>query len=1212
MNSFLKFATCAALLGMPAVSFAQNTVEKPVVFQIALEGGGSPYNISDNGKWVVGSAVNPGDSSLAGYPTLVNAETGEVIKLWNADDEYQDCGVRDVTDDGVVAGWHNGKAALWFPDERGWVVLPQPAGQYLSVMLYSITPDGKYAVGGSLTSGWITKPVAYRIDGDKFELVDIPESLMNVCMEIGDPDGRFHRVLPGGLVPVSTGLFDLNTGEIRPVGTRMANEEGYSPDGRWMLIGEYGEDDGEYSYGPYTLVDLKTGESRPVEDNSRSTSIYGVSVDNDGNLYGNSEHDLMFRTWHVHVGKYWYDFRNVLRQVYGVDWNAEYAKTSEGLAGTFWGMDNSGKVFVSADYTKSPVTTYIVRMPDSFGEICPTIDLLDNYYVTPMNGASFSRLSNVSVTFDRQISVLGNLDCVKVVDEAGNTVRNSINFSVASGNPNVVNIAFRNYTLADGKKYTIVIPAGAIGVKSDEGRTNSELRFSYVGRPNTPVKPLSISPADGNEVPRINLSSNPVQVNFDTNLSVCENPDNETRIALYMVDGDEQTRLCALNAEVNGSNVVIYPVNEQRLAQDKDYRVVINAGTFADLSGANPNEEIVVNYKGSYTPAPPSDNKVIFSDNFNAGLSPTKWMFFEGDGNTPNSEAASWDFTADGTPWYFVRDSNESTDWAACSHSMYIPAGQSDDWMVTQRLYIGDDTYRLKFKSQSYRKDKEDILKVIVWASDDVVTALTPAIVNSFRYQGNVVYEKRQDAGANEAIMAGEWTENEISLKDFAGKNIYVAFVNNNNNQSAIFLDDVEVSRDLDLSIALFTPEYLVGKDEMEVSGHMQNLSSNNIDELTLNLKAADGSVVDKMELKGLGLKPNGLYQFKFGKKLPIAASAETYYSVELVYGGRTTSVRQSVKNLAFQTTRRVVLEEYTGTTCGYCPQGHVVIERLAKDFGDRFIPIAIHAYDGGRFYSETARNYARFLGLAAAPTASIDRLYIASPLSSKYELIDSEGGRTWYDIVSERLGTYADADIDLTDVRINGDAGISVEASVKFGYDASNLNVNLLTVVMEDGRNASQTNNFVGSDAPIMAEWAEGGIYGSNPARFTYSDIMQGTDGATFNGNGGHIPSAVKADTEYKASITMPMPQSVSKPENTKVAVIMIDANTGRIINAALRKMNTVGVEEMMDEAAEVVETRWYNMQGMLLNECPEGIALKWERLSDGTVRTSRVLNRR
>jgi hypothetical protein len=34
--------------------------------------------------------------------------------------------------------------------------------------------------------------------------------------------------------------------------------------------------------------------------------------------------------------------------------------------------------------------------------------------------------------------------------------------------------------------------------------------------------------------------------------------------------------------------------------------------------------------------------------------------------------------------------------------------------------------------------------------------------------------------------------------------------------------------------------------------------------------------------------------------------------------------------------------------------------------------------------------------------------------------------------------------------------------------------------------------------------------------------------------------------------------------------------------------------------------------MQGMLLNECPEGIALKWERLSDGTVRTSRVLNRR
>ena len=247
------------------------------------------------------------------------------------------------------------------------------------------------------------------------------------------------------------------------------------------------------------------------------------------------------------------------------------------------------------------------------------------------------------------------------------------------------------------------------------------------------------------------------------------------------------------------------------------------------------------------------------------------------------------------------------------------------------------------------------------------------------------------------------------------------------------------MSRDLDLSIALFTPEYLVGKDEMEVSGHMQNLSSNNIDELTLNLKAADGSVVDKMELKGLGPKPNGLYQFRFGKNLPIAASAETYYSVELVYGGRTTSVRQLVKNPAFQTTRRVVLEEYTGTTCGYCPRDTLSSNASPRTpaTGSYRLPSMLTTADGS-----TARPHAITpvsSDLRQPRTASIDRLTSLLLSAASMSLSIPEGGRTWYDIVSERLGTYADADIDLTDVRINGDAGISVEASVKFGYDASN-----------------------------------------------------------------------------------------------------------------------------------------------------------------------------
>ena len=43
---------------------------------------------------------------------------------------------------------------------------------------------------------------------------------------------------------------------------------------------------------------------------------------------------------------------------------------------------------------------------------------------------------------------------------------------------------------------------------------------------------------------------------------------------------------------------------------------------------------------------------------------------------------------------------------------------------------------------------------------------------------------------------------------------------------------------------------------------------------------------------------------------------------------------------------RRCVVEEYTGTWCGNCPRGIVGLSRLAEDFGDRFIGIAIHTGD--------------------------------------------------------------------------------------------------------------------------------------------------------------------------------------------------------------------------------------------------------------------------
>ena len=1162
MNRLIKpIAGIAVMLAAPPAIWASPDGARPEIIELRLEGNGTFYNISDNGEWAVGDAVNPGNSSLNGYATLVNAVTGEQTPLWKEGQETVQSGARDVTDAGDVAGWYDGKAAIYRRGEGRWEMMPELPGSWETVSLYSITPDGEYAVGGALATDWSQMPVAYHITDGKVEEIDVSAYRGR----------RFSKVLPGGLVPVAEGLLDLSTGKIRKIDGGMAGDHCYSPDGKWMVRGVMDESE-SFEYGPFELVDLTTGEATRLEDNSPSSSIYSAGIDNNGLVYGITEHDLMFRCWHVHVGKYWYDFRTILSQTYGIDWQEEYSKDREGLTGTFWGSSGDGRVVIATDYIRD-YTCYIIRMPDSFGDICGDIDLLSNHYVSPTPGAAFSRLSSMSLTFDRPVVVNGNPNDVMLYDADGTLLRYSVAFAPSAGSDSRVDVVFRNFTMEEGKEYKVVIPSGSLAVKGDEERVNSEITISYKGRPNVPVHPVTISPADGNKVPRINIDTNPVVVTFDTGLTLVENPDQESRIFLYLAGDEGDELITPLNASLQGDRLMIYPVVEQRLAEGCDYHVVIEEGTFADLSGANPNERITITYHGDYTPDPPGNEKVIFSDDFNQGVSAAKWMFHEGDGNTPAGEPASWDFTADTTPWYFVRDNASSSDWAACSHSMYSPPGQSDDWMVTQRLYIADDSYILKFKSQSYQRGKEDYLKVYVWESDDVITALTPSIVNNIRYAGRLVYSELQDPGASEQTMEGDWRLNEVGLGDFAGKNIYVAFVNDNYNQSAIFMDDVEVSRDLQMAVQLFTPEFTVGESNLTVSGRVQNLSAETIDAMTLTLLDAAGSELDRIEATGLGLSTEEMYPFSFDTPLGLTIGEETYYSVAVTSGERSSSTRSSVKNLAFQTTRRVVLEEMTGTTCRFCPQGHVVIERLEKDFGENFIPIAIHSYPGGQFYTDESYSYSQFLGLAAAPTAVIDRLYLASPLGSEYEMVGSGDNRLWYDIVAERIGTYADADINIEGMSADADGNVNVDVTVRYAFRASNLNVNLLTVVTEDGISGVQLNNFVDSDAPVMADWEAGGPYGQPNTPYTFTNVMRGAIGTTFNGTGGYLPSEVEAATDCNVRISFAMPTHVADAANTRISVLMIDANTGRVINAA-RKAYSTGICNMAGDGDVSVRT--------------------------------------
>lgn len=112
---------------------------------------------------------------------------------------------------------------------------------------------------------------------------------------------------------------------------------------------------------------------------------------------------------------------------------------------------------------------------------------------------------------------------------------------------------------------------------------------------------------------------------------------------------------------------------------------------------------------------------------------------------------------------------------------------------------------------------------------------------------------------------------------------------------------------------------------------------------------------------------------------------------------------KQSVADIicASQEVPRVtVMEQGTGTWCGYCPRGHVAMEKLEKAYGDKFIGIAAHA-SGGLGASDPMQisDYRDILNFFPGfPNALVDRRYINDPyfgIEEVYEIcnaIPSEG----------------------------------------------------------------------------------------------------------------------------------------------------------------------------------------------------------------------------
>lgn len=252
---------------------------------------------------------------------------------------------------------------------------------------------------------------------------------------------------------------------------------------------------------------------------------------------------------------------------------------------------------------------------------------------------------------------------------------------------------------------------------------------------------------------------------------------------------------------------------------------------------------------------------------------------------------------------------------------------------------------------------------------------------------------------------------------------------------------------------------------------------------------------------------------------------------------------------IAFAPHRRPLVEEYTGTWCGYCPRGYAGMEHMKEIYGDEFVGIAFHNGDKMEITQEFPAAEVTF------PTAWMDRVQETDPYFGNTN-IPFGIQNTWL----ERCTMPTEANIDVDATLSDDGKNLVVTSKTRFVRDVANAasKYRVIYFMTADGFTDYQTNNFDPSHAGSLGDDMEIFLQGNQQVKLTYYDVVVAT--SNLNGESGSIPSTVKAGREYTHKYTFKLADAknlkgqslMTKGITPNAVVALISTETGEIVNAA------------------------------------------------------------
>lgn len=399
------------------------------------------------------------------------------------------------------------------------------------------------------------------------------------------------------------------------------------------------------------------------------------------------------------------------------------------------------------------------------------------------------------------------------------------------------------------------------------------------------------------------------------------------------------------------------------------------------------------------------------------------------------------------------------------------------------------------------------------------------------------------------------------------------------------------------LSLTANEPCFAAGK-LLGMTAKVLNYGSNAVSKLIFTVRVNDQLLGNATRTVSLSKDALSTVSLSFNPKMMTAMDdVKVHVSITKVNDVANTETTDTAREVSVDyvdtlAQRNVVVEEGTGTWCGYCVRGIVAMEYMKKLHPDDFIGIAVHSGD-----ALDSKDYIGYMGLSGYPSCNVDRQIMDQEISS-----------------SACVGYYNTEKAHLSVGTIGGTAEFSADnttitasAMAKFYYWKLSGSYSCAFVLLEDSVTGyTQANYYAGGSMGSMGGFENLG----SPCPVTYYDVDRGI----FPGyHGSTFTNKVEANHVYQISQTIKVPAKVQRKNKLRMVFLLLDDNSGAIVNAqkvAIKKIDATGISAS-ENAVEVIATEYYSLDGRRLSKMGRGIVIKKEYFNDGSAKVSKVLGR-